>query len=99
MNTKAQQVGEIARLCVELTNSTEHDFMFDYSGRVDRIVICCYLDGYKCGHCSTWFVGFGNPDSYPVIINRLQQFLDGTLEINKENIEAPLMDLKRHSAR
>lgn len=90
MNTQVQQVGDIARLCVELTHSTDHYFMLDYSEHIDRIHIYCYLMGYKHGYRLTCFVGFSDADKYQSIINRLQQFLDGTLEINKENIEAPL---------
>lgn len=92
-NTQAQQVGEIARLCVELTHSTEHDFFVNYSGHVDKVSLYAHVGGYGSSQ-SVYMRGVNSSmiysENHPSVINRLQQFLDGTLEINKENIEAPL---------
>lgn len=93
---KSKLIGEIAALCVELSDSCVSNFFFHYSPHVDvfsvYVTVGRYGESEKLTYIGKEIHIYAKSKQLKLTKKRLEAFKSGALDINKENIEAAIDD-------
>lgn len=85
-----QLISEIVILCITVTENTEHDVFFNYSGNVDAIWLHYNKDGWKAETCAETrknispicdHIDSRNEENYEIIIKNLHDYRNSLQEL------------------